>query len=110
MAVAVLIFVPRDERGHHEWRLRLTYADGSPVRLDPPIDGIPEDFVYTGSDNVQGLDDPSLTIPLTTGMLAVLPPFPLPAGREFAWRLTIDGEEREEWTSWFRTTPPEPLA
>ena len=106
MAVYALIFIPREEAGRHSWRIELTYASGKPVRLAKPIAGIPSDFVFENEADVHGLDDPTLTTPLTTGPLISLPPFPLPKGREYLWRLTVDGETRDEWTSRFRTSPP----
>jgi hypothetical protein len=106
MAVHALIFIPRQEAGRHRWRVELIYASGDPVRLARPIPGIPPNFVFENEADVRGLDDPKLTTPLTTGPFISLPPFPLPKGREYLWRLTVDGETRDEWTSRFRTTPP----
>jgi hypothetical protein len=109
MAIYALIYIPRDQQGRHEWRLQMSYDDGRPFRLESPIEGAPQDFVFENGDDVFGLDDPGLTTPLTTGPLISLPPFPLPPGREFLWRLWVDGETRDGWAVAFRTTPPEPL-
>jgi hypothetical protein len=109
VAVYALIYVSREERGRHDWRLEMTYADGTPFRLKSPVQGMPQDFVFESGDDVRGLDDERLTTPLTTGPLIVLPAFPLPRGREFLWRLWVDGETRDHWAAPFRTTPPEPL-
>lgn len=109
MAIYALIYVPRDQQGRHDWRLEMTYADGKPFRLKAPVEGMAQqDFVFENGDDVHGLDTPGLTTPLTTGPLITLPPFPLPRGREFLWRLWVDGETRDHWTARFRTTPPEP--
>jgi hypothetical protein len=110
IAVSITVYIPRDQAGIHRWRLELVYADGAPVRLDEPVVGIPDDFVFEGEQDVRGLDDPSLTTPLTLGFAIGLPPFPLPEGREFLWRLTVDGETRDGWTLPFRTTPPVAVA
>jgi hypothetical protein len=110
MAVYILIEIPRDQAGVHRWRLELTYADGEPVSLETPVPGVPEDFVYEDETAVSGLDDPTLTTPLVAGFVAILPPFPLTEGREYVWRLTVDGETRDGWTLAFRTSPPEPPA
>jgi hypothetical protein len=105
-AVHALILVPREQAGRHYWRVELTYSNGEPVRLARPIPGIPTDFVFENEADVRGLDDPSLTTPLTTGPLISLPPFPLRRGSEYLWRLTVDGETRDAWTLPFRTSPP----
>jgi hypothetical protein len=111
MAVYIVIEIPREEAGVHRWRLELTYADGEPVvALGTPIAGVPEDFVYEDETDVSGLDDPTLKTPLVGGFVAILPPFPLMEGREYVWRLTVDGETRDGWTLAFRTSPPEPPA
>lgn len=110
MSVYVSIFVPREQAGRHSWRLELTYADGSPVALDAPIDGVPADFVFEDEGDAEGLDNPALTTPLVAGFLVSLPPFPLAEGREYVWRLTVDGETRDGWTLPFRTSPPLPPA
>jgi len=107
MAIQALIYVPREDQGRHSWRLEMTYADGTPVKLRKPVEGVPAEFVFEDHDNVRGLDDPKLTTPLTTGPLIALPPFPLPRGREYVWRLWVDGETRDSWIVPFRTTPPD---
>jgi hypothetical protein len=109
MAVSVIVYVPRTEMGHHTWRLQMTYADGEPFSLSEQVEGVPDDLTYEGDAEVIGLDDPSLTTALTMGVLIGLPPFPLPEGREYLWRLTVDGETRDEWVLPFRTSPPEAL-
>jgi hypothetical protein len=109
MAIYALIYIPRDQQGEHSWRLQMTFADGRAVRLAAPVEGVPDDFVFENSDDVRGLELPALTTPLTAGPLISLPPFPLPPGREFLWRLWVDGETREGWAAPFRTTPPDPL-
>jgi hypothetical protein len=110
MAVYVLVYVPREEAGHHRWRLSLTYADGSPIRLSEKGLGVPANLVWEGDADVTGLDDPALTTPLTFGGLVVLPPIRLPRKREYVWRLTVDDETRDEWALPFRTSPPKALA
>ncbi len=109
MTVGVIIYVPRDAMGHHAWQLQMTYTDGEPVALVVPVEGVPDDLTFEGENDVMGLDDPTLTTPLTMGVVIGLPPFPLPEGREYLWRLTVDGETRDEWVLPFRTSPPEAL-
>jgi hypothetical protein len=106
MAVYALIYIPRNQAGRHHWRLQMTYADGNAFRLARSVPGVPRDFIFENKADVYGLDDPGLTIPLTTGPLISLPPFPLPKAREYLWRLWVDGETRDEWTISFRTSPP----
>jgi hypothetical protein len=110
MAVYVLIYLPREEAGRHRWRLDLTYANGNPIRLSERVPGVPANLVWEGEGDVTGLDNPALTTPLTFGTLIALPPISLPRGREYVWRLTVDGESRDEWALPFRTTPPQALA
>lgn len=107
MALQALIYIPRERRGSTvSWRLQLLYADGEPVSLVAPVPGVPSDFAFEGNETVAGLDDSSLTTPLTLGPIISLPPFRLPKGREYFWRLWVDAETRDEWTAPFRTTPP----
>jgi hypothetical protein len=108
MAIQALIYVPRDEKGRHTWRLEMTYADGTPVKPRKSAEGVPTNFIFENEDDVTGIDASNLTTPLTTGPLIVLPPFPLPRGREYVWRLWVDGETKDSWTAPFRTTPPLP--
>jgi hypothetical protein len=105
MAVAVVLYFPRDQQGVHTTRLELLYASGEPVLFDTP-DG-PQPLVYDNELDITGLDDPNLTTPLDSGFVVNLPPHPLPRGREYVWRLSVDGG-RKHWTVPFRTTPPAP--
>jgi len=105
-AVAVLVMIPRDQMGTHHAHLELRYADDTPVMLDT-LEG-PQTLAVETDFSAQGLDDPALSTPLDAGFVINLGPLPLPPGREFLWRLHIDGETRDEWVARFRTTPPEP--
>jgi hypothetical protein len=106
MGVGVVIYFPRDQSGTHSARLELLYANGEAVLFEGPEGATP--LVYETQLNVQGLNDPSLQTPLDTGFVLNLAPHPLARGREYVWRLQIDGRSRPGWTLPFRTTPPNP--
>jgi hypothetical protein len=106
MAVFFLAYIPREDAGRHSWRLALTYANGNQIRLSEEVPGVSRDLAWEGEDEVVGLDDAKLTTPLTFGGVIALPPIRLPRGREYVWRLTVDGETRDGWVLPFRTTPP----
>jgi hypothetical protein len=109
MVVYFVVYLPREQAGVHRWCLKLTYADGTSITLDDEVSGVPANLTWENESDVAGLDNPELTTPLTFGALIALPPISLPRGREYAWRLTVDGETRDGWVLPFRTTPPRPL-
>ena len=88
----------------HTVRLELLDADGQPVlapsheqeapvrveaRLDPQQAEMPE-HAKPG-------------IPIDVALAFNFPPLPLPPASRFEWRLTIDGQSREDWFLAFRT-------
>ncbi len=105
-AIVVLLSVPRDQAGGHRVRLELLYASGEPVMF-PSAEGL-KALIYEGEVEAAGLDDPTLTTPLTAGVVVKIGPMPLPEGREYLWRLQVDGQMRDHWQLAFRTTPPLP--
>lgn len=113
-AIGVMIAVPRELAGKAiETRLELHDAAGERVQVTPLSEdreevGDPGEIQVEGEIVAEGLDDPAITIPLMVPLAVTLPPFRLPAGREFRWQLFLDGETRPEWALPFRTTPPEP--
>ena len=109
MAVYFVVYVPREQAGVHRWRLELTYANGTPITLREQVPGVPSNLVWENESEIVGLDTPGLTTPLTLGALIALPPLRLPKGREYVWRLVVDGETRDGWALPFRTTPPKAL-
>jgi hypothetical protein len=77
MTVHALIYVPREQAGIHSWRLRLAYGDESPIRLPNRPASVPAHLTFENEAEVNGLSDPTLITPLTTGPLINLPPFAL---------------------------------
>jgi hypothetical protein len=105
-ALGITIAMPRDQLGTHDLRLELLDASDNLVHVDPP-DG-PGPLLFNSRFDVGGLDDPSLTVPVLKAAAIRFPPFALQPGTEYRWQLHLDGQTREEWAVWFRTTPPEP--
>jgi hypothetical protein len=105
-AIVVLLAVPRAQAGAHRVRLELLYATGEPVMFPSP-EGL-RALIYEDEVGASGLDDPTLTTPLTTGIIIKVGPMALPEGREYLWRLQVDGQTRDHWQLAFRTTPPLP--
>lgn len=115
-AVAIVLSVPRGLMGKPiDVRLELLDHSGESFKVVPLDEdekelGEPGNLQIEGEFVADGLDDPSVTIPLTLPLAASLPPFRLPPGQEFHWQLYLNDETRPEWALWFRTTPPEPPA
>jgi hypothetical protein len=106
-AIALVIKVPRDQpQGQqHQLRLELLDSDDEIVVVDPP-NGPGPMIIESEFAPLQGVDDPNITIPLTASIGLNLPPFPLPRGQQYRWRVFVDGETRDAWTLPFRTSPP----
>jgi hypothetical protein len=105
MAIALKIDVPWTEANRrHQWELVLTDDDGQPVMLPAP-DGIEQrltvggDFEVGRPPGVAPGSDIDLPVAVTVG------PLPLPPGRRYAWRLSIDGETHDEWVRVFAVRP-----
>jgi Family of unknown function (DUF6941) len=93
----------------HVVRLELLDADGRPV-LAPASDGEAPVRVEARLDpQQQEMPEPiKAGTPIDVALAFNFPPLPLPAGSRFEWRLTIDGESREDWFLAFSTrTAPE---
>jgi hypothetical protein len=100
-AIALVLRVPRKQAGAHDLRFELLDYDGNLVSVGPPVG--PGEMVIEGQITVGGLTDPSLKTPLLGTFAVNLPPFPLEPGREYQWRLHVDGKTRTPWTLPFRT-------
>jgi hypothetical protein len=99
--IGIVVTVPRDQPGPHHLRLELLDAQGKTVEVAP---GDP--LVAEQEFTVSGLEDPTLTVPLTSCFAINVAPFPLPEASEFRWQLHLNGETREDWSLRFRTSPP----
>jgi hypothetical protein len=104
VAVVVMLRIPRRQAGVHKVRLELLDHEGEPVTVSEADDG---PLVAEEEITVTGLQDRGLRAPLVAGLALNLPPFPLDPGREYQWRLHVDGKTRSSWTLPFRTTFPD---
>lgn len=105
--IALLFQVPWDETNRpHVFRLELLTADGDPV-LAPGPDG-PQPLVVQGEFEVGRPAGLKPGTPLDFPVAFNSGPQPLPLGTRFEWRLTVDGEARDEWRLAFSTRPPAP--
>lgn len=107
-AIAIILRVPRRQAGRHLLRLELLDYDGNVVEIAPPNG--PGPMVIEDSVVVEGRTDIALRTPLVAAMAVSIPPFPLPEGQEFQWRLSVDGKTKRHWTTPFRTLEPSELA
>jgi hypothetical protein len=107
--IALKIAVPWDQANtKHKLRLELVDADGQPV-LVPKDGGIEQQLAMEGefeAGRPPGLK-PGTSLDV---MLAVnFSPQAIPAGGQYVWQLTIDGQTDEDWRLGF-TTRPEAIA
>jgi len=100
-AIAIVLRVPRRQAGRHDVRLELLDYDGNVVEVEPPNG--PGPIVLEESVAIEGRTDSTLRTPLVAAMAVSIPPFPLPEGQEFQWRLSVDGRTKRHWTIPFRT-------
>ena len=95
--IGLLIQVPWDQSNtRHTFQVELLDADGEPVELETDEDD--EQPVAFGGDFEVGRP-PGLKpgTPLDFPVAMNSTPLPLEPGR-YEWRLTIDGESRQDWT------------
>jgi hypothetical protein len=95
--IALLIQVPWDQSNTvHTFAVELLDADGQPVELETSEEG--EQPVAFGGDFEVGRP-PGLKpgTPLDFPVAMNSTPLPLEPGR-YEWRLTIDGQSRQDWT------------
>lgn len=105
-AIALKIEVPRDLAARrHDIVLELLNADGQPVRLPAPPDGQEQPVRLEGQFET-GIP-PGLIVgtPIDAVLALNINPLPLPPGARYTWRLSIDGDTREEWQVSFSTRP-----
>lgn len=99
-AVVVVVSVPRDRIGTEVVvSVKLETADGG-----EPVEGAPGSPVqFEWRYEPAGLTDQGLKSPIVEGLAFNLLPVPLEPGREFVFRLWVDGETRDHWAAHFRT-------
>ena len=102
MAIALKVDVPWDQaNSRHQWRLELVDADGQPVQLgeegqQTPVE-IEQEFEIGRPAGVK----PGTALDFVVAIN--IQPLPLEAGRQYAWRLSIDGESQDDWRLPFST-------
>ena len=104
MFLALKFDVPWDLAGRPiEVELRLVDEDGHLVAQRTPQGDQP--VLVNARLEVQR--PPGLTpgAPIDAAMAIGVPPFGLPAGRRYSWRLSVDGHQREDWVIEFATRP-----
>ncbi len=95
--IALLILVPWDQANTlHTFRVELLDADGEPVVLDSPDEG-EQEVAFGGEFEVGRPPGLKPGTPLDFPLAMNSTPLPLEQGR-YEWRLTIDGEARQDWS------------
>lgn len=101
-AVALKIDVDWTEAGRpHHWELYLVDEDGQPVLFDTPEGVHPTEV--KGDFTVGRPETLREGSPIDVALALNFLPMPLPPGRRFTWRLTIDGESHPDWVLAFST-------
>jgi len=106
-AIAIDVKVPWHAiEQEHEMRLELLDADGRPVEVETPDGSQPLVFETTfGVAPTPGVK-PGTPIDFAFAINVAPQPAIEPGGR-YEWRLTIDGETREDWHLAFSTRRPD---
>lgn len=104
-AIAILVQVPWDQANvRHTLRLELLDADGNAVTMETD-DGDEEPILFFDDLVFEVGRPPGLKpgTPLDFPVAVNSGPLPLPAGRRYEWRLSIDGRSDEDWRLPFTT-------
>ena len=104
MAIAILAEVPWDRANHnYSFEVRLYDEDDRPA-LAP--DGNPV-HISGGFETGRPPGHPK-GAPLAVPLAINVPPFPLDAGKRWEWRVSVDGETRDDWRLAFNTVAEPP--
>jgi hypothetical protein len=104
-AVAVQIQTPWDRANmQHTFRLELLDADGQAVTFPTP-DGQETGLAIEGAFEVGRPPGLKAGTPLDGAFARNFAGLPLDPASRFEWRLSINGQTREEWTLPFTTRP-----
>jgi hypothetical protein len=106
-AIAIKIEIPWDEANRqHQLLIQLVDADGQPVQVGGNPIQIHGQFE---AGRPAGLAPGT---PLDAALAINLSPLPLPPGRRYVWRLSINGDTHEDWQTAFtvRAGPAPPPA
>lgn len=94
-AIAAHIQVPWDRTNvNHHFRFELLDSDGRTVALGDTADDV---VVIDGDFEVGRPPGMKPGTPIDFPLAINVGPVPLPPGQRFEWRLTIDGEGRDDW-------------
>ena len=98
-ALAMIFEVPWDRANErHEFVLELLDADGGPVTYaDPSQPGGERRVAIEAAFEVGRPAGMKPGTPINAPFALNLGPQPLQPGARYEWRLTVDGETREEW-------------
>ena len=88
-------------------QIDLVDEDGSPVELDAPGQEKRPVQIRFNVRVARPAGHPE-GVPIRWTQAVSLPPLPLPAGRRFQWRVTVDGAVGMPWTASFGTRPSSP--
>ncbi len=106
-AIALKIEVPWDQANRrHDVVLELLNADGQEIRLPTPQGEQP--VAVRGQFEVGRPPGLAPGTPLDATVAVNVGPLPLPPGGRYLWRLSINGETREDWQVAFSTRPALP--
>jgi hypothetical protein len=92
---------PRETK-RHECEIMLLHADGSPAVLGTSR-GRP-DILRFQLSIVETAEAEGAVVSLLLHAI-MIPPLPLIPGTDYSWRLTIDNQQRPEWTRPFTVRP-----
>lgn len=102
MFIAMKFDVPWDRAARPiELLLRLIDEDGHVVAHPTPVGEQPTQI----GARLEVSRPPGLTpgASIDAALAIGVPAFALPAGRRFSWRISVDGQEREDWVLCFAT-------
>jgi hypothetical protein len=108
-AIALHIRITPDLAGtKHRVLIELLDAAGNPVVID--TDEGRQAICASGTILMERPEDVSADAPIDANLALNFMPIPLSPGASYVWRLSINGETHDEWTSSFlvRETPNEP--
>ena len=103
-AIAMKIEVPWNETNRkHALKLELMDGDYRPVLIPTPTGNAP--LVISGDFEVGRPAGALQGTPIDVPMAFNLGPIPLAPGNRYIWKLTINGNAKDEWQTAFSTRP-----
>ena len=103
-AIAIKVDVDWHETGDvHHWELFLEDADGRPVLVETPEGDLP--LEVRGEFTVGRPTDVPEGSPVDLPLVVNLSAMPLQPGNRYTWRMSIDGDSRDDWALGFNMRP-----